>query len=52
MARKKKDKDAAKDEAWSSPEMQALDNLTRQVLQVPKEEIDRREKAYKESRSK
>jgi hypothetical protein len=51
MARKGKDKAEAKD-AWSSPEMQALDKLTREVLKVPKTELDKREKEWKGTKTK
>lgn len=53
MARKGKDRDAGKDvNAWSSPEMQALDKLTREVLKVPKKELERREAEWKSTKTK
>jgi hypothetical protein len=39
MPKKSKDRDAA---LWEKPEMQALDKLTREILKVPKAELDRR----------
>lgn len=40
MARKKQDKDA--ESVWQKPEMAKLDAFTRDILKVPKRELDKK----------
>ena len=47
MPKKPKGKDA---DVWADPGMQALDATLKQVLSVPKSEIDRREAEYQKER--
>jgi hypothetical protein len=49
MARKRKGKDAGSE---PSPEFKAFEASMKEILKVPKKEVERREREYKESRNK
>jgi hypothetical protein len=56
MKRKKKQPAVSSDDRdaglWASPEMQNLDKLTRQVLKVPKSELERLEAEERKTKGK